>query len=78
METGEAIQAELNGAIAAAVAKHENGFVLKWIALIETADADGTRGLWTNTSEDIKSWDAVGLLQHALHIQMAQTLRGDD
>lgn len=78
METGEAIQAELNEAIAAVIAKQEGGFVMKWVALIETAAPDGERGLWTCTSEDVKAWDTVGMLQHGLHLQMAQTLQRDD
>lgn len=80
MTTGEDIEVELNNAISDVIAKHENGFVTKWVALIETTAPDGSRGLWTMTSSEVKAWDTVGMLQHGLHLQQAQTLtdRGDE
>jgi hypothetical protein len=73
---GETIEQEVSRAISDAVAKHEGGFVVKWVALVESVDESGERGLWTMTSEDVKAWDTVGMLQHGLHLQMAQTLEG--
>jgi hypothetical protein len=61
-------------AIETVVAEHERGFVTKWVALVETVAPDGTRGLWTMTAPDVMAWDTVGLLQHGLHLQHAQTL----
>jgi hypothetical protein len=81
---GAAIEAALGEAISGVLAQHETSMVLKWIALVETMDGDGDRGLWTFTGDGVKAWDTVGMLQHALHIQQSQTLanafvvEGDD
>ena len=72
----ETLQATIGDAISSAVGQHERGFVTKWVALIETVDPDGERGLWTFTSDEVKAWDTVGLLQHGLHMQQGQTLAG--
>lgn len=77
-DLGPILEQSIGNAIDAAVGKHEGGFVIKWVALVESVDAEGARGLWTMTSDDVKAWDTVGLLQHGLHLQMAQTLRGDE
>lgn len=74
----ENIESAMNDAVTDVITKHENGLVLRWVALIETIGPEGDRGLWTFTSPDVKAWDTVGLLQHGLHLQQAQTLRGDD
>ena len=74
----DALEAAIGQAIDAAVAQHEGGFVTKWVALIESVDNSGERGLWTFTSDEVKAWDTVGLLQHALHIQQNQTLLPPD
>lgn len=73
-DLGPILEGAVGAAIDAAVGEHERGFVTKWVALVETVAPDGTRGLWTMTSDDLKAWDTVGLLQHALHLQQAQTL----
>lgn len=74
---GEAIEREIGHAISDVLSRHENGFVTKWIALVETVDGDGQRGLWTATSDDLKAWDTCGLLTHALHLQQAQVITGE-
>jgi hypothetical protein len=73
-DLGQVLQEAIGAAIDAAVGQHEQGFVTKWVGLVESVAPDGTRGLWTLTSDEVKAWDTVGLLQHALHIQQAQTL----
>jgi len=66
---------DLNDAISGVIARHEeNGLVTKWIALIETLDGDGSRGMWTATSDGVTAWDTVGMLEHARQIQDAQTI----
>jgi hypothetical protein len=75
---GEAIERDLGLAISDIVGRHERGFVLKWVAIVETVAPDGSRGLWTMTADDVKAWDTVGMLQHALHIQLRQTLNPDE
>jgi hypothetical protein len=51
----------------------ENGeYAAKWVAIVETVGAaDGERGLWTFTSESLKSWDTLGLLGYGLERQRA-------
>lgn len=71
---GPSIQQELGDAIAGVLARHERSMVGHWVALVETIDEHGKRGLWTFTSEDAKAWDTVGLLGHAMHLQQAQTV----
>lgn len=74
---GTAIEQEIGAAIADVLARHENGFTTKWLALVETIDADGESGLWTLTSDDLKAWDTVGMLTHGLHLQMRQTMEAE-
>lgn len=71
-DLGVLIEQAVGRSIEAVVSEHERGFVTKWVALVESVDADGVRGLWTMTSEDVKAWDTVGLLQYGLHLQQAQ------
>lgn len=71
----EAIPEAMNTAIRDVIAQHEGGMVTKWVALVETADATGEVGLWPLAGEGTKSWEVVGMLQHAMHLQLAQTLR---
>jgi hypothetical protein len=73
-EVGAKIEAELGKAIDAIVAEQEGGMTMKWVCLLETAGADGSRGLWTLTNDGMKAWDIVGLLQHALDLQQAKTI----
>lgn len=68
------LETAIGDAIQSTVAEHEGGFVTKWVALVESVGPDGQRGLWTLTSNEVMAWDTVGLLQHALHVQQAQTL----
>lgn len=76
-DLGQILERAIGGAIDAAVGEHEGGLVTKWVALVESVNPDGERGLWTMTSDGVMAWDTVGLLQHGLHLQMAQTLHPD-
>ena len=67
-----AIRADLGQAIADVLAKHEGGFVTKWVALIETVGPDGDRGLWVTAANDAMPWDTIGMLQYALNVETAQ------
>lgn len=73
-DLGAAIEAAIGAAIEQTVRDHEGGFVTKWVALVESAGPDGTRGLWTLTSDDMMAWDTVGMLQHGLHLMAAQAI----
>jgi hypothetical protein len=63
--TGEGIEDALNDAIADVILIHEQGFVTKWVCLIETVDSEGERGVWSCTSDSMAPWDILGLLQYA-------------
>ncbi len=71
---GEAIGHALGEAIGAVLAKYEGSMVTKWVALVETIDQDGKRGMWPLTSDDMKAWDIKGMLLHALDMEQGQTL----
>jgi hypothetical protein len=73
-ELGDAMSATLGDAVASAVEQHEHGMVVKWICLVETIDAQGTRGLWPLTSEGVMAWDTKGMLLHALDLIQGQTI----
>jgi hypothetical protein len=68
------IEHELSDAISGVLARHERSIVGNWVALVETIDERGKRGLWTFTSPDVMAWDTVGLLTHGLNLQQAQTV----
>lgn len=69
---GQLIEREVNAAIERIVREHEHGFVIRWVGLVETAGEDGTRGIWTMTSPDVKAWDTLGLLEYGKQLQVAQ------
>lgn len=71
-DLGAQLEKELNEAVGAVFARHEHSMVTKWVALVETIDADGERGVWPMTSEGVKAWDTNGLLLHGLFMQQAQ------
>jgi hypothetical protein len=83
--TGDPLAEEMSAALAPAidsiVGGGEGAMVTKWVALVETVDVSGDRGMWTLTSEPIKAWDTVGMLQHALYVQQVHVMGdvgGDD
>lgn len=61
-------------AIEATIGQHEPGLVTRWVALIESVDTDGERGLWTLASKDAKKWDIAGMLTYGIHLEQARTL----
>lgn len=65
-ENGYAIRDELNSVISAVLAKHETSMVGNWIALVETIDENGERGLWSFASDGAKPWDTVGMMSYAM------------
>lgn len=75
---GVLLEQAIGDAIDQAVGEHEGGLVTKWVALVETVAPDGSRGLWTMTSQGVMAWDTVGLLQHGLHLQQLNTLLPPD
>lgn len=75
---GAAIEAAVNDAIENIIRQHEGGFTIRWVAIVETAGPDGSRGVWTMTSPDVKAWDTLGLLEYGKQRQAAQILNSDD
>jgi hypothetical protein len=71
---GEAVERELGDAIASVLSRHEQSITTRWVALVETMNGDGQRGLWTFASDDVTEWDTIGLLTHGLHLQQAATV----
>lgn len=69
---GQIIEQAVNDAIEKIVQEHEHGFVLKWVGIVETVGEDGTRGVWTMTSDNVKAWDTLGLLEYGKQLQNAQ------
>lgn len=69
---GIAIETAINEAIETAIREHEGGLTLRWVALIETCGPDGARGVWTMTSPDVLSWDALGLLEYGRQREVAK------
>jgi len=69
------MEEDLNDAISQVISRHEhNGLVTKWVALIESLDGNGNRGMWTATSDGLTAWDTVGMLEHAQTLHDAQTI----
>lgn len=68
----------LHAAIAEVVREKEHGLVTKWIALVESIDEDGERGIWMCASDGIKRWESLGMLQHALTIDQAWAVRAEN
>ncbi len=74
MADSEETEQRVNNAISQAFT--ESGeMAVKWLVIAETMDTDGTRGVWTCGSEGISEWDALGLLQLAVHREQAETIR---
>jgi hypothetical protein len=71
---GEAVERDLGVAISDVLSRHERSMTTRWVALVETVNEDGHRGLWTFTSDDVTAWDTAGLLTHGLHMQQAATV----
>lgn len=49
--------------------------VTRWVALVESVDADGVRGVWPLTAEGMSAWDTLGLLSWGLEIERASIHR---
>ncbi len=61
-------------ALATALAEADE-MVTRWIALIETVDADGKRGLFLLSNDDAKAWDNIGMLGYALQCEQSRAVK---
>lgn len=52
--------------------------VTRWVAIVETIDDEGVRALWLQAAEGQKSWDTLGLLRYADHLEAASIVRDVD
>lgn len=69
------ISRELEQALASAIGRHEVGMVTRWVALVESVDAEGIRGVWPLTADGMTSWDTLGLLSWGLELEKAAVHR---
>jgi hypothetical protein len=44
----------------------DGSMVLRWMAVIETIDAEGVRGVSFIGSPELMAWESLGLLEYAL------------
>lgn len=78
MTDASSIRDALGEAITGVVQSQERGFVTKWIALVESVDETGTRGLWMCGHEDMLAWESLGMLKYALTLDSARAARRDE
>lgn len=53
----------------------EEGLVTKWVCLVEFLDPkDGERGIWCVTSEGLKAYETLGLLEYARLVEQARIM----
>lgn len=71
---GQKIEAAVGAAIEKVIAECEHGFAIKWLAIVESAGPDGTRGVWTMTSSGALPWETLGLLEYGKlrHLTVSQ------
>lgn len=50
----------------------DGGLITKWILVAEVADTDGGQSIRVTASENLSTWDGLGLLTYAT------TMQGDD
>lgn len=73
---GASIIEEMQDALANVFSKHEKSLTTKWLVVTEVIDESGAYGLWTLGSREVKPWDVLGMLSHALSIQQGEVMFG--
>lgn len=63
-EDGARVQQAIADGLAQAVAG-EGEMLVKWVAIVETMDSNGERGLWSMAAPDMKRWETLGFLETA-------------
>jgi hypothetical protein len=56
----------------------ESEMVTRWVALIEVMDANGERAAYSLAPVGSKSWDRLGLLTFAVHLEQASAVTSDE
>lgn len=60
------LRAEMHDAVATVLQRHDQASMLnRCVVLAEIIDIDGERVLWQIASEGVKTWDTLGMLEHA-------------
>ncbi len=70
MADPQALQEDLERAINDVLATHRE-LPTKWILALESLGSDGENGVWCFTSAKITAWDALGLLEYARVVEIA-------
>lgn len=70
----EAVAVDVQNALADVLGRR--GLMLtRWVLHAEVMEDDGERSLWHLTTEDMKIWDTLGLVDHARLIEWAEWIR---
>ena len=65
MERSKTVMDLMSDGIANAVGR-DGDIPTRWVAVVETLDADGKRCVWRMVSDGLTSWDAAALHDYAL------------
>lgn len=69
------IRRRIEAALGQIIGEVEGGFVSRWSVVIESAEANGERGVWIMAPADAKSWDTLGMLNYAVAVEQARIVR---
>jgi hypothetical protein len=65
-------------AVSDLISKIDQGaMATRFALLIEVVDAEGERGLWAISPDGQKAWDTLGLLQYAIQLEQAASVRDE-
>lgn len=67
---------DMQDALANVFSRHEKSLTTKWLVITEVIDESGAYGMWTLGSREVKPWDVLGMLNHALAIQQGEVMFG--
>ena len=71
MTEAQGARAAVEHAISDAL-RQSDEMVTRWVALIESVDTDGKRGLFMLANEDAKAWDTLGMLGYAIQCEQSR------
>lgn len=60
------------GSAVASVLGEQGQMATRWVVLVEVIDAEGERGLWLESPDDMRAWDVLGLLGYAKALEEAK------
>jgi hypothetical protein len=74
IERSRTVMGLMSDGIAEAVG-HDGDIPTRWVAVVESLDAEGNRCVWRMASEGLASWEAASLHDYALTKLRAQMTR---